>query len=436
MAEIKFKKWLDKLQEDSWHIELIITGFSLFGLVNLLDFLSDKIIEVRHLQNPQTVLVYIWIKTAAWVLIFNLCIHVIARGLWVGCLGLRSVSGEIDFKALNYSPKFTSFLEKKVGSFDRYILRLENFCSSLFAITFLLLFYLISLFIFIIILVQISSLIEGENVYLSNALKTILIVLFVGAIINLIDFFGVGWLKKRKWTSKLYFPVYRFFSLVTLSFLYRPLIYNLLDHKQGRRISAMLVPVYLIIFIISGYNYKASSFLANYEKTTHNFINFENYEDQLEGKKFASNLLIPSKVIEKPYLDVFYRFKDNIEDTLVKYNAFLDSLKTSKNLKRGYASTWINISVNPLKEDEKIKILDEYLQTFNELYALKINDSFVETRFVLTKKQNKQLGFQAVLPIQHLKAGAQLLTLYFQPQSINQKEKLLITLPFWYYPNP
>ena len=27
-----FKKWLDKLQQESWQLELIISGFAIFGL--------------------------------------------------------------------------------------------------------------------------------------------------------------------------------------------------------------------------------------------------------------------------------------------------------------------------------------------------------------------------------------------------------------------
>jgi hypothetical protein len=55
-------------------------------------------------------------------------LHVVLRGLWIGALGLRYVSGDIDYEQLKYSPKFTKYLSKKIGSFDKYIATLENYC--------------------------------------------------------------------------------------------------------------------------------------------------------------------------------------------------------------------------------------------------------------------------------------------------------------------
>lgn len=59
-------------------------------------------------------------------MIFNLIIHIVLRGLWIGALGLRYVSGEIDYDNLNYSDKFTNYLKKKVGSFDNYIWKVRK----------------------------------------------------------------------------------------------------------------------------------------------------------------------------------------------------------------------------------------------------------------------------------------------------------------------
>ena len=83
-------------------------------------------------------------------------IHVILRGLWIGALGLRYVSGDIEFDKLNYQNKFTGYLKKKIVSFDRYVARLENYCSVMFAVSFLLIFYVISIFMVIISIVIIA----------------------------------------------------------------------------------------------------------------------------------------------------------------------------------------------------------------------------------------------------------------------------------------
>ena len=33
----KFKKWLDILQQESWQLELIISGFAIYGLFMVID---------------------------------------------------------------------------------------------------------------------------------------------------------------------------------------------------------------------------------------------------------------------------------------------------------------------------------------------------------------------------------------------------------------
>jgi len=84
-----------------------------------------------------------------WTIFFiNLLIHVILRGLWIGAIGLRYVSQDIDYNSLDYSTRFTQYLRKQVGDYDDFIERLERFCSILFAYTFLLFLLLLSLLLF------------------------------------------------------------------------------------------------------------------------------------------------------------------------------------------------------------------------------------------------------------------------------------------------
>ncbi|QCX02098.1 hypothetical protein FGM00_18990 [Aggregatimonas sangjinii] len=139
----EFRKWLDKLQKESWQLELIISGFAIYGLFTAIDPIGIKS-EMAYV-NGNMVYAIIWtiVAMALYILLFNLVLHVLLRGLWIGAIGLRYVSGDIDYENLNYSSKFTSFLTKKVGSFDRFIAKLENYCSVLFSVSFLLIFYVI-----------------------------------------------------------------------------------------------------------------------------------------------------------------------------------------------------------------------------------------------------------------------------------------------------
>ena len=221
-----FRELLDKLQQESWQLELLISGFAIFGLFSVTEPIGIKLDIAEHNDRIVDTLLWFAAKICCWILIANLLIHVILRGLWIGALGLRYVSGDIDYEELNYAPKFTKYLSKKIGSFDKYIATLENYCSVLFAVSFLFIFYFLACFLFIVALLSIAfiflnndfeGLFEDILVYIGIGL---IIFTLIGALLTFIDFITQGFLKKKKWTAKIYFPLYRIFSLITLSFLY------------------------------------------------------------------------------------------------------------------------------------------------------------------------------------------------------------------------
>jgi len=78
------------------------------------------------------------LHAGVFIFLINLIIHILIRSLWIGAIGLRYVSGDIDYDHLNYSSRFLDYYKGKIGSFDRYIQQLENFASILFSFTFLL----------------------------------------------------------------------------------------------------------------------------------------------------------------------------------------------------------------------------------------------------------------------------------------------------------
>ncbi|WP_405413635.1 hypothetical protein [Maribacter sp. Asnod1-A12] len=96
----KFKKWLDTLQQESWQLELIISGFAIYGLLA-----AYESIELKSATSAVTGILELG---ALWaialiccqIFIFNLLFHVLLRGLWIGAIGLRYVSGDIDYSVL------------------------------------------------------------------------------------------------------------------------------------------------------------------------------------------------------------------------------------------------------------------------------------------------------------------------------------------------
>lgn len=430
-----FKKLLEKLQEESWQLELIISGFAIYGLFQAIDPITLRLEEAENDLQIYTFVIMMVALVSCAILIFNLLLHVVLRGLWIGALGLRYVSGDIDYDHLNYSKKFTHYLKKRVGSFDKYIATLENYCSVIFAISFLLIFYVLAFTLIIITIALIGNYILDSDTlpeFVTNYIGPFLMIFFItGMLLTFFDFLTQGLLKRKQWISKIYFPIYWVFSFLTLSFLYRPLVYNFLDHKFGKRLSFALIPVYLIIVSITSLKYDNSNYLDVDASSSSIYANNRNYEDLLtEDDDFIRNVAIPSKVISTRYLKVFVPFSENVEDRIFNYNEAL----RPKEDRRGLRSD-IQFDNQGISFRKRDSITKSYLKTFNDIYIIEIDSLDFDTDFIIGQSIKERIGFETFIDIKSLTDGKHLL-------KVNRKRvekegdtsiRVVARIPFWYY---
>ena len=224
------------------------------------DYYIDVFATAEYRPYLRTFAMLLW---SSWsIFLLNLLVHIILRGFWIGAIGLRYVSGDIDFDTLNYSDRFKNYYKSRIGSFDEYIERIERLSSVIFSFTFLLFFMLLSFIVFNIVFALIIAVIHK---FLAEDLSETIIGFFglfyygLGLIV-LIDFFTLGAFKKIKenTVSTIYFWIYRFYSTVSLSFFYRPLLLNFIDNSYTRKLFFLAIPYGLILLAMSGL------FLENY----------------------------------------------------------------------------------------------------------------------------------------------------------------------------
>ncbi len=435
-----FKKLLKRLQEESWQLELLISGFAIFGLFSLYEPLKIAAIEAQNNGVLHQAIISQVSLFSCIILLFNLLLHVLLRGLWIGALGLRYVSGDIDYEVLNYSQKFTRYLKKKVGSFDRYIARLETYCSIIFAISFLLIFYVLALtFTIIAMALLMEYIITNENLpeWIRNYFGIpLLIFMVLGLFFTFIDFITQGWLKKKKWLSKIYFPFYWVFSYITLAFLYRPIVYNFLDNKFGKLLSFLLLPMFILIIAISSVNHNFSNYFNGVTSSNTYITGDNNYEDLVtkDDELFIENAAIQSKIITGNYVKLYIKYSESIEDNVFSFNK---GLKPDKDI-RGVTSD-LFVGFNQARNDTKNnkKRLDslrkDYLKTFNNLYVVEIDTLAYTSDFVVNKNE---LGFETFLPTKPLSSGKHILSIKYK--TLKGKDTLqqkLTSIVFWYYPD-
>lgn len=330
----KRTQWLDQLQEQSWNLELIITGFVLFGLFQLRTFLKLK--AIQYSANEVNGFGLIFTETINWYLFFNyfcgvfilsLLTLIFVRGLWIGAIGLRYVSGDIDFDRFRYDEKFKQYLRQKIGSFDRYIDTLENLSSSILAFAYLLFFASISLSLYIFEIDLITDLLRQLGVKKGSTLAEILgHLLYLPGYVVAFDFLTLGWLKTIKLPifRKIFFVLYRLVGAMTLSFLWRPILLNFLDQKYAKWL-ILMIPI--VIFSLdkldapTDYDYKFFprqdlSYSGEVMRTSFHpryYDNLRQLEKEAGNYMKIWDLSLPNHVIASPIMKVFVKYNKSLD---------------------------------------------------------------------------------------------------------------------------
>ena len=380
-----FRKWLEKLQQESWQLELLISGFALYGVYASKSIITELSLYSDKVSNPFFLNVITTFLNVGWKIFFiNLLIHVILRSLWIGAIGLRYVSGEIDYQSLNYSEKFTTYLEKKVGDYDDFIEKLERICSVLFSYTFLLFLLFLSAILYL--LVGIGPILVLENLNHDRLVKLapILNLLWIYpyilfSLVVFVDFISLGGLKrvKENFIAKLYMPIYRFFSTITLSFLYRPLIYNFIDDRYTKRLFFLSIPyIMLVTFghrIVSSKDNPHIANIGTTLSTTGLGISYHNYDDLVkEHREEGSKLMGNRNRIPNVRLNAYYQ-EDEFNSIFIKTKRDDKEILEKKfgiptHYAKGLRFSLFNYSKVEEHPEEKI-ISDKYKELFSTIMS-------------------------------------------------------------------
>ena len=429
----RYKELLDELQLQSWQLELVISGFAIFGLFSALEPLFDWFTLNKLKENQFLKWISYSLYFSCILTLVNLIIHVILRGLWIGAVGIRSVSGEIDFEKLNFSRDFDKYLKKRIGSFDSFIERIETYSSIMFGISFMVVFMTIGFFIgFCIFMFTISLLFDPTHPNLGIRMISFFLLTCVFTIIYLItflDFITGGIFKKEG--GKFLLIVYRISSILTLSIFYRPLLYNLWDNKFGKKLMKWLIPIYIVGILIFSTTYVSTHYFSTDFDNDLEFAYRMKYWDMLEEKgDHIGYAAIPSKTITTPFLDVSIDYERYLEEMIYEYD---ENLRPKKS-RIGYKSLFYTLFRWDFGTSPNFKQEKELLKTINKIFITKIDHILINEHFEVVQEKSKSIYLKKYIDISNLKNGKHLLTIQRRTSKTDStKLEHYETIPFWYF---
>jgi hypothetical protein len=408
--------WLDAMQQNSWQLELLVSGFVIFLLIGGWEPIDDLEYDLYLLLNVSESystleLIYNALRTAYLSLLGCLMIHVVMRGLWIAAIGLRSISGDIDYDAFNYEKRFVDRLRHRLGSFDHYIERLERNCSVIFSLAFLIVFCFISLITWAIAAIGIQfvfSWVTGmgqgsQGPELISVPGIFSLLMLVVSIIYLIDFATLGLFKRLRWVNRPYYYLYVFMGWVTLAWLYRPLYYNLIDNKFGRRLAIMLPFVIVLIMAAVSLKQIKYTYFPYYGRDGTVLLDHNNYDDENPTPlNQISRMSLASRYTVNNYMEAFIPYRPRWDDeVLTRLDSTLDiSRYTGIKL---YGAFQIGTRYNRDAD------YDPILKAFGQSHKLYLNDSLltdIEPLFTM-HEQRRQPGTVYMLPTHDLPLGRQ-----------------------------
>lgn len=399
-------KWLQELQHKSWEPEILLSGIVLYGMFKVPDLLDDFLafFKLNVFGNSQDIdnLVALF-KMGIYWLIGGLILHLICRGIWIGMVGLSYTFPEgIRKEELNYQSKFKDKMNH-IPSYEKIVIRLEKVCSSLFSISFMLFMSLIGgyLYFFVLIIIPFTFCylvldlgFEGTSFDVFEVY--VLVVVGVG-LVGLLDFVSLGYFRRFKYFTKVYWPVHKFISALTLSRFYRPIYYGVVTHFNKWAFFVFLL-FFTIISIagagsITDTNHPGDPYsqLTLWGNGQGYVVYSGNYDDQNQDNP-SIRAHIPSDIITGDVLKVFVVANIVLEESMMEFTS-LDSLQ--------------EIYPDTSSLALKLMVIDAYYEV--QIDGAEID---VESWFFNYKERTSQRGFVAYLDISHLAEGQHQLVLF------------------------
>ncbi|MEM7109827.1 MAG: hypothetical protein AAF519_16500 [Bacteroidota bacterium] len=360
-------KWLEKTQHNSWEPEIFISGIVLFGLLQIPEYLDQfRFYFQREIYGFTTDIdnfVAVLITGIQW-LTFGLVLHLFFRGIWIGLVGLSYVfPNGINKDSLKYKGKFQNRIDK-IPDFTNQIIKLEKISSSIFSISYFLFMSILGGYAFFlttiigpIYLFFNFSPYSFSDLFTNPAIQTAInsyayFVLGLG-LIYMLDFLLLGFIKKSRYLSKIYYPLYKAVSFLTFSTLYRNIYYILISNFKKWKVILFIAFFIVITFFLASFHADGSSAsyqfsqLEFYGTTTGHQLRASAYEN-FDGPFTGQRASIQSDIVKDDFLRLFVThlsFFDDSVSTQCNYRE-LESQYETDSLKLACLSSFYQVQIN------------------------------------------------------------------------------------------
>lgn len=345
----KAPTWLQNLQHNSWHAEILLSGLILFSLTRApkaLERVFSHMVQEFGLHDGGYDNVLVLVETGIIWLIIGFILHLTIRGAWIGLVGLSYIFPDgIRHEHLPYQEKFMTLLKKKPNLIALTI-RIDKIASGVFSIAFYFFMSIVGLAVlgltfgaggFYIL----RALFEGESFNQAQKIQQLTtVVLFL---IYSIDFLSLGGLKRIKWLQPVYYPIYRVMSFLLLAPFYRHIYYAFVSNFPKWKIFIgvliyMMLSTFIIIYLENTKQSDDTTFSGiDFYARSRSLHKFHGHYENLNDGNYSVRAHIQSDIIRGNTIRLFVVHDAAYEEDIKKACNYDESLKNFRRDSMGLA---------------------------------------------------------------------------------------------------
>ena len=268
--------------------------------------------------------------------------------------------------------------------------------------------------------------------------KVVVFILFFTVIFYLLfgllvafDFLTLGFFKriKNRFFSSFYLGIYKFYSFVTLSFLWRAMLFNFLDRPYTKRLLFLSVPYLLFLGFLGGFNAYSYGHYPDFIHQGHyndlktineNSFNLSFYEEERNRyadsdvfQKVIANFSIPSKKIAGPIGEIFVKARSGDKWLIAKIDSTIQPLReeglthhilgAKSDFEDGFNKGSREAEMDYFREKYENhpnwqQKRDSLLQTFETKDAIRLKQQFLKSKEILKNAIILKIDEQTIDP--------------------------------------
>lgn len=392
----KIPAWLKQIQENSWEIELLISGGAIFSLIQLSGSWVNWIESTNEFTFFQGRNLILLIGTLGLELLkIGFITHILLRALWLAMVCVNYVYPQgIQKEKIKWKKPFKNDIQDN-EDLQYPIIKVDRYCGIVIYLSISSAIFLLGMIFTIFLTLSIPSIMEWEfsyGLYMNGVILCLLL--------YVIDLFTAGLLRKIPYLTYITYPIFSILDLFTLrKFIQKSgfLFFTNIPKLKFFSIAMVMLSIGLILSYIN--TYKDLHWPNVFDKRGYTYqlsngmdVAPRYYRDE-SVNRYRGNPSIQSKILHDNFVNLFIPYN-------VHYDVFLNGLDKKKEAR--LLSDISSVSIDSV-----------------DINGIQWHESWRDSENGISR----HVGIECFIPIGYLNDGPHILKIFIDPILQKQIEK-------------